>query len=98
MVLPLALLLLATAHFLDYTTFLLMIGRHGLEAELNPLAVFIIERTGLLGLTVAKASAVLLAGASAVIIIRRRRTLAGVVLGFGIAIGMLGAFSNVPTI
>ncbi|CAN5813288.1 hypothetical protein BH24CHL6_BH24CHL6_03030 [soil metagenome] len=95
MPLPIMLLLLVVAQSLDYTTFLVMIGRHGLEAELNPLAVMLVETTGLGGLTLAKMAAVLFAAASAVIILRRRRTLGGVVLGFGIGAGMLGAFSNV---
>ena len=98
MALPVALLLLATAHFLDYTTFLVMVGRHGLEAELNPLVVFLFERTGLFGVTLAKLAGVLFAAAVAAIIMRRRRTLAGVVLGFGIGGGLLGAFSNLLTI
>jgi hypothetical protein len=93
--LPIMLLLLAVAQFLDYSTFLVMIGRHGLEAELNPLAIVLVETTGLAGLTLAKMASVVIAGASAVIIMRRRRTLAGVVLGFGIGAGLLGAFSNV---
>ena len=98
MALPLALLLLIAAHLLDYSTFLVMIGRHGLDAELNPLVVLLVDRVGLVGLTLAKVSSVLTAASVALIIVRRRRTLAGVVLGFGIGGGLLGAFSNLLTI
>lgn len=90
-----ALVLLGVAHFLDYATFLAMVARHGLEAELNPLVVLLFDRLGLLGLTLAKASSVIFAASAVAIIVRRRRALAGVILGFGITSGLIGAFSNI---
>jgi Na+-transporting NADH:ubiquinone oxidoreductase subunit NqrE len=96
--LALALLVLVAAQFLDYLTFVVMIAAHGLEAELNPLIVTLFEHLGLWGVTLAKASGVLLVVSAAIIIFRSRRQLAGVVVGFGIAAGLLGAFSNGLTI
>lgn len=90
-----AIVLLTVAHFLDYASFVAMIARHGLEAELNPLVVLIFEKLGLIGVTLAKVAAVGLAASVAVVLIQRRGTLAGIVLGFGIASGLIGAFSNV---
>ena len=98
MLLPFAVALLAAAHFLDWATFLVMVGRHGLDAELNPLVIYLFERSGVVGVTLAKLSAVLFAAGAAGVIIRRRPTMAGVVLGFGIGGGLLGAFSNLLTI
>ena len=94
MPLVLALLVLVAAQFLDYITFVVMIAAHGVEAELNPLVVTLFEQLGLGGVTWAKASGVLLVVAAAIIIFRSHKRLAGVVVGFGIAAGMLGAFSN----
>ena len=96
--LPVALLLLAAAQLLDYTSFLVMVARHGLDSELNPLAVLIAEQSGLLGLTAAKLFVVLFAGGTAALLVRRWRTLAGVVLGVGIAAGMIGALSNLISV
>jgi hypothetical protein len=94
--LAIALALLGLAQFLDYATFVAMVGRHGIDAELNPLVVFLFERLGLAGVTLAKAASVLLAASTAMLVIRRRRTLGSVVLGFGIGAGLLGALSNLP--
>jgi hypothetical protein len=96
--LPIALLLLVVAQFADYATFVAMVGRHGLEAELNPLVVLVFERMGLLGVTIAKAAVVAFAAAVVTIIVHRRRTLGSLVAGFGVGSGLLGAFSNVLTI
>jgi hypothetical protein len=98
LVLPLALVLLGVAHLLDYATFFAMIGRHGLEAELNPLVVLLFERMGPLGVTIAKVAGIAFAASVAVIIVRRHRVLAGFVLGFGILSGFVGAYSNIVTL
>lgn len=98
MPLPIALLLLVVAQFADYATFVAMVGRHGLEAELNPLVIAVFERMGLLGVTIAKVAVVAFAVAVVTVVIRRRRTIGGLVAGFGIGTGLLGAFSNVLTI
>jgi hypothetical protein len=96
--LPIALLLLVVAQFADYATFVVMVGRHGLEAELNPIVVTIFEQLGLIGVTVAKLAVVAFAASVVALIVRRRRTLGSLVVGFGVGTGLLGAFSNVLTI
>lgn len=98
MPLPIALLLLVVAQFADYATFVVMVGRHGLEAELNPIVVTLFEQLGLVGVTVAKLAVVIFAASVVALIIRRRRTLGSVIVGFGVGSGLLGAFSNVLTI
>jgi len=92
--LALGLLLLVGAQFLDWVTFVLMIARQGLEAELNPLIVTLFDRLGIWGVTLAKTSGVLLVLCAAIIVFRSHRRLAGVVLGLGIAAGFIGAVSN----
>ncbi|MDQ3937957.1 MAG: hypothetical protein M3253_04670 [Chloroflexota bacterium] len=98
MILPVALVLMGVAHLLDYATFFVMIGHHGLEAELNPLVVLLFERMGPLGVTLAKAGGILFAASVVTIIVRTHRVLAGVVLGFGIVSGLIGAYSNLITL
>jgi hypothetical protein len=96
--LPIALFLLVLAQFADYATFVAMVGRHGLEAELNPVVVVIFEQLGLIGVTVAKLAVVAFAASVVALIVRRRRTLGSLVVGFGVGTGLFGAFSNVLTI
>jgi hypothetical protein len=90
--------LLILAHVADYSTVLVMVARHGLGSELNPLVATIFEDWGLPLLTVAKFATVLLVAAVFLIIGRSRRRTAGAVLAFGVFIGALGAFSNLATI
>jgi len=90
--------LLIIAHIADYTTFVVMVALHGLNAELNPLVATIAEDWGLALLTVAKFSTVLLVAATFLIVGRTRPRIAATVLAFGIFIGGLGAFSNIATI
>jgi len=90
--------LLILAHVADYSTFLVMVARHGLGSELNPLVATIFADWGLPLLTVAKFATVLLVAAVFLIIGRSRRRTAGAVLVFGVFIGALGAFSNLATI
>ena len=90
--------LLIIAHIADYTTFVVMVARRGLGAELNPLVATIFEDWGLPLLTVAKFATVLLVAAVFLIVGRERPRMAGGVLAFGVFIGALGAFSNLATI
>jgi len=90
--------LLIIAHIADYATFLLMVARHGLGAELNPLVATILEDWGLELLTLAKFATVLLVAAVFLVIGRERPRLAGSVLAFGVLVGFVGAFSNIATI
>jgi len=90
--------LLIIAHVADYATFVVMVARRGLGAELNPLVAVIFEDWGLALLTVAKFATVLLVAAVFLIVSRDRPRVAGAVLAFGVFIGALGAVSNIATI
>ena len=89
--------LLIAAHIADYGTFVVMVARHGLGAELNPVVATIHADWGLALLTVAKFSTVLLVAAVFLLVGRTRPRLAAGVLGFGVFIGALGAWSNLIT-
>jgi hypothetical protein len=90
--------ILIMAHIADYTTFVVMVARHGLDSELNPLVATIVEDWGLALLTIAKFATVLLVAATFLIVSRSRPRVAATVLVFGILIGGLGAASNLATI
>jgi hypothetical protein len=90
--------LLIIAHIADYSTFVVMVARHGLGKEMNPIVALLAEDWGMPLLTVAKFATVLFVAATFLIVGRSRPKLAGAVLAFGIFIGGLGAFSNVATI
>lgn len=90
--------ILALAHLFDYTSFLVMVNRHGLDAELNPVVVLLAQGAGLPGLTLAKVLTVALAAILMLLIRPHRRRLAMGLLAFGIAAGMVGGISNVMTI
>ena len=93
-----ALAVLALAHLFDYASFLLMIDRHGLAAEANPIVVRLAEESGLPGLTLAKVVTVAFAALLMFVIAPRRRRLAIGLLTFGIAAGLLGGFSNIASL
>ena len=90
--------LLIIAHIADYTTFVVMVSRNGLQTELNPLVATIFADYGLALLTVAKFATVLLVAAVFLIVGRTRPKVAAGVLMFGVLIGGLGAFSNIAPI
>ena len=90
--------LLILAHVADYATFMVMVARHGLGAELNPLVVLILEDWGLVLLTITKLLTVLLVASVFLVVARERPRLAGGVLAFGVFVGVFGAFSNLITI
>jgi hypothetical protein len=87
--------LLIVAHALDYGTFLAMIVRHGITMELNPIVSALAQEYGLTLLTAAKVAAVLLVAATFMHLARTHPRAARSVLGVGIVVGTLGAFSNV---
>jgi hypothetical protein len=86
--------LLIVAHAMDYTTFLVMVLRHGIERELNPLVVTLAQEYGIELLTFTKVAAVLLVAATFLVLLRSRPFLARSVLMVGIMVGSFGAFSN----
>jgi len=93
-----ALGILAVAQLFDYVSFMFMIERHGLAAELNPIVVALANNVGLLGLTFVKAGAVLFLAFAAFLLMPRRRHVAVAVLSVGIVLGVVGGVSNVMTI
>ena len=90
--------LLVFAHVADYTTFIVMVARHGIGTELNPIVATIAQDYGLALLTVAKFSTVLLVATTFLVVSRTRPRVAATVLGVGVFIGGLGAVSNIVTI
>jgi hypothetical protein len=94
----LGLRMLIAAQIADYATFVIMIARHGLSAELNPLVATMAQDHGLMLLTAAKVSAVVLVAATFLVVGRTRPRLAAAVLAFGVVTGGIGALSNVATI
>jgi hypothetical protein len=86
------------AHLFDWLSFLVMIARHGIEAEANPIVVTLVEQTGVPGVTLAKIATVVFAAGMAVLIAPKRRRLAMVLLTFGVAAGTIGGLSNIATL
>lgn len=93
-----AALALTLAHAFDYVSFLLLVARHGLEAEANPIVVVLAQEVGLPGLTLAKIIAVSFAALVMILVARHSRGLAIGTLVFGIAAGLVGGFSNVAAL
>ena len=92
-----ALSILALAHAFDFVSFLAMIVRHGINAEANPVVKQIAIQDGLPGITIAKIATVVLAASVIVILGRRHRVLAGVLLVFAILAGFVGGVSNIAS-
>jgi hypothetical protein len=90
--------LLILAQLADYTTFVVMVARHGLGVELNPLVATLALDHGIFMLTIAKVAAVVLVATTFLVVGRTRPRLAAAVLAFGVISGGFGAFSNVITI
>ena len=85
------------AQAFDFFSFLAMIGRHGLAAEINPFVHRLATEYGLLGVTTGKIAATIVAVSTAAILARTRPRLALTVVSFGIAAGLLGGFSNLAS-
>jgi hypothetical protein len=93
-----ALGMLAVAQLFDYVSFMVMIDRHGLAAELNPIVVALANNVGLIGLTLVKAGAVIFLAFAVLLLMPRRRHVAIAVLSVGVVLGVVGGVSNVMTI
>ena len=93
-----ALGVLAVAQLFDYVSFMVMIERHGLAAELNPIVIALANSVGLVGLTLVKAGAVLFLAFAVLLLMPRRRHVAVAVLAVGVVLGVIGGVSNVMTI
>lgn len=88
------------AQLFDFATFTIMVERHGIRAELNPLVAAGYEAGGLPILLLAKLALVILVGATIVILGRRASAIhlpsrtAGVVTVIAVVAGLVGGFSN----
>jgi hypothetical protein len=98
MPLPLALGVLTLAHLFDWASFLVMIGRHGLGAEANPIVVTLFEEAGVPGVTLAKLATVAFAALLALLLAPKRRRMAMALLSFGMLAGFVGVISNIATL
>ena len=100
-VLPLRLASLVAAQMFDYGTFTVMVGRHGISPEANPLVAIAFAAFGMPVLALAKAALVVLVASIIVILSRdrplRRRApdLAGLVAVLAVVGGLIGGVSNV---
>jgi hypothetical protein len=91
---------LFAAQFFDFGTFTLMVGRHGIGAELNPIVSQGFEAFGLPVLVLAKVALVVLLGSIVVLLARDSagrlsRPLAASVAVLAVAAGLAGGISNV---
>lgn len=93
-----ALAFLALAHFFDWASFMVMIDRHGLSAEANPIVVSVFQETGVPGVTIAKLATVAFAAVLALVILPHRRRVAMGLLTFGVAAGLFGGLTNIATL
>lgn len=81
----------------DYWSFLVMIGRHGLAAEANPLVFAIVGELGVVGATAAKLAGLTIASASVILLARRHRRMATAVIVAAVASGLVGTVTNIRT-
>jgi hypothetical protein len=100
-ILQLRLATVFAAQFFDFGTFTLMVGRHGIAAEVNPIVAQGFIVFGLPLVAFAKVALVVLVGAVVVLLDRndrpRRRTLglSALVTVVAVAAGLTGGISNV---
>ncbi len=91
-------LALASAQLFDLISFLVLVGQHGLAAELNPLVVRLATQFDLVAVAIAKLVLLAYVACTIAVLARRRPRLAGLVNMAGVAAGTLGGFSNILTI
>jgi hypothetical protein len=102
-VLRLRIAALVAAQLFDYGTFTLMVGRHGIGAELNPIVANGFAAFGLPIVALAKLALVVLIGSIIVILAHDRRSshgtmrIATFVTMIAVAAGLIGGISNIVT-
>jgi hypothetical protein len=89
---------LAAAQVFDFVSFLAMVGRHGLEAELNPVAVAVAQNFDLRALAILKLAVLGYVALTVGLLARTRPLVARGLIAVGIAAGVLGGISNVASI
>jgi hypothetical protein len=93
------LLTAVVAQFFDFGTFLVMVHRHGLNAEGNPIVAAIAASVGVEGLAVVKSALVLFVAGVAVMLAGpprsvSRERMAGATVGLAILAGVFGGLTN----
>jgi hypothetical protein len=89
------------AQLFDFGTFTIMVGRHGIAPELNPIVAQGFEAFGMPVLVLAKVALVVLLGSIVVLLARERpsgrinRSLAAAVAVLAVVAGLAGGISNV---
>ena len=91
------LVFVAAAHLFDYVSFMLMVWRHGIVAEANPLVARVAGEFGIPGVTMAKVYVVVVTLATMVVLRPKHPRIAGIVLVLSVAGGLLGGFTNIAT-
>ena len=103
-VLRFRLLAIFAAQLFDLVTFTIMVQRHGIQAELNPIVTLGFESGGLPGLFFIKLAVIVLVGSTIVILGRRGSPvhvpsrLASLITVAAVIGGLVGGFSNAITI
>jgi uncharacterized protein DUF5658 len=92
------LLPLLVAHLFDLSTFSVMVVRHGLAAEANPVVAAIADQLGLVALVAGKLALVVYLAAAVLVISGRHPRMAAGLLLVGTVAGLFGGFSNVATL
>jgi len=93
-----ALVAVATAQLADLTTFLGMVGLHGIGAEANPLVAHVARTAGLDVLVVAKVGLIGFVALTFAIVAKVRERLAASVVTIATVSGLVGAASNIIAI
>jgi hypothetical protein len=102
-VLRLRIAALVAAQLFDYGTFTLMVERHGIRAELNPIVAHGFAAFGLPIIALAKLALVVLIGSIIVILAHDQRAsrgtmrIATAVTVIAVAAGLVGGLSNILT-
>ena len=90
-------LFVAAAHLFDYVSFMLMVWRHGIVAEANPLVSRVAGELGIPGVTLAKAWVVVVTVAATVALRPKHPRIAASVLVLSVAAGLVGGYTNIAT-
>jgi len=95
---------LALAQALDLATFAVMVERHGLEAEANPVVTDLFLTHGMVAVVFIKFALIVCIGALSVAALSKERSggvwrmVGGIPLAFAIAAGLFGAITNTAVI
>jgi hypothetical protein len=91
------LVFVAAAHLFDYVSFMLMVWRHGIVAEANPLVAHVAGEFGIPGVTLAKVYVVVATVAATAVVRPKHPRIAATVFILSVAGGLIGGFTNIAT-